>query len=193
MLAGTTPQLALHGAARPAMTGSIFLIPNGTFLAELVAFLIMVAFIAKYIVPPLRQMMNDRESFIRSSIEGAEDAKKKAEETLAKRREALDGARQEARAIIEQANETADQLRDEGRKRGQDEYERLVESARHEIDLERERARAEVMADLGALVIDAAERVIGSGGIDATRHRALVDEAISAAQASGGSAQGGGH
>ncbi|HEV8065102.1 MAG TPA: F0F1 ATP synthase subunit B [Acidimicrobiales bacterium] len=192
MPAGTNPQLALH-TAHTMTTASIFLIPNGTFIAEVVAFLIMIAFIAKYVVPPVRGAMQKREEQIRTSIESAEQARKSAEEAAAKRREALEGARQEARTIIEQANETADQLRDEGRRRGQEEYERMLESARHEIDLERERARAEVMADLGALVIDAAERVIGSGGLDAERHRALVDEAISAAQATSTNRVDGGH
>ncbi len=58
-------------------------------------------------------------------------------------------------------------------------------SAQAEIEQERDRARAEVMSQLGALVLDAAERVIGAG-LDDERHRALVEEAISAAQASGG-------
>lgn len=166
------------------MTASVFLVPNGTFIAELVAFLLVVAFVAKVVVPPLRKVMNDREAHIRNSIEAAESTRRQADELAAQRRALLEGARQESRTIVEQANETAEQLREDGRKRGQEEFERLVSSARSEINLERERARSEVMSDLGALVIEAAERVIGAG-LDDERHRALVDEAIAAASGAG--------
>jgi F-type H+-transporting ATPase subunit b len=166
-------------------TASIFLIPNGTFIAELIAFLLLVLFIAKVVVPPLRKVMNDREAHIKGSLDAAEEARRSAEESSARRREVLETARQEARGIIDQASETAEQLKEDGRQRGQEEYDRLVESARHEIQLERDRARNEVMQDLGALVIEAAERVVGAG-LDPARHRALVEEAITAAQATGG-------
>jgi F-type H+-transporting ATPase subunit b len=163
------------------VTGSIFLIPNGTFIAELVAFLIVLGIFAKYILPPLRRVMNEREAHIKSSIEAADQARAEAADLARSRRESLEAARQEARQIVDQANEVAEQLRDEGRQRGQAEYERLVVAARSEIELERQRARDEVMGEVGELVLRAAERVIG-GELDDDRHRALVDEAITAAQ-----------
>ncbi len=165
-------------------TGSIFLIPNGTFLAELVAFLLVLAVFAKWILPYLRRMMREREEHIRNSIDAAEQARVDAAATARERHEALDAARQEARQIVEQANEVAEQLREEARERGEAEYERLLQAARAEIELERQRARDEVMNEVGDLVLRAAERVIGEG-LDDARHRALVDEAIIAAQSGG--------
>jgi F-type H+-transporting ATPase subunit b len=173
------------------MLAGIFLIPNATFFYELVAFLLVLAFVAKVVLPPLRKVMNEREAHIRNSIQGAEDAKREADELAKRRRELLEAARQEAREIVDQANEIAEQLREEGRQRGIDERERLVASAQADIDLERERARSEVMNELGSLVLEAAERVIGAG-LDDERHRARVEEAISAAQA-GDSREAGGH
>lgn len=167
------------------MTTSIFLLPGFTFVLELIAFLLVLAFIAKYVVPPLRKAMNERAEQIRNSLQAAEDAKHDADEMAARRRELLESARTEARQIVEQANEIAEQLKEEGRQRGIAEHDRLLASAQAEIEQERERARAEVMTQLGALVLDAAERVIGAG-LDDERHRALVEEAISAAQASSG-------
>jgi F-type H+-transporting ATPase subunit b len=164
-------------------TSNNFLIPNFTFVLQLVAFLLVLGFLAKYVLPPLRNAMNERAEHIRSSIQAAEEAKRDAEESAVKRRELLEGARQEARAIVDQANEIAEQLREEGRQRGVEEHNRLVASAQSEIELERDRARSEVMSELGSLVLEAAERVIGAG-LDDERHRALVEEAISAAQAS---------
>ena len=171
------------------MLASIFLLPNGTFIFELVAFLLVIAFVAKVVVPPLNRVMTERAEHIRSSIESAEAARHDADELASRRRELLEAARVEARAIVEQANEIAEQLKEEGRRRGTEERERLVASAQAEIDQERERARAEIMSDIGSLVLEAAERVIGAA-LDDERHRALVDEAIAAAQASAGTASG---
>jgi len=168
----------------PHTTGSLFLLPNFTFVLELVAFLLVLGFIAKYVLPPLRKAMADREAQIRNAIQSAEEARRESAELAKQRREALEAARAEARQIVDQANEVADQLKEEGRQRGQEEYERLVQAASAEIELERQRARDEVMSEVGDLVLRAAERVIG-GGLDDERHRALVDEAIAAAQAGG--------
>jgi len=166
------------------MLGSLFLLPGFTFVLELLAFLLVLGFIAKYVLPPLRKAMNDREAQIRNSIQSAEDARRDAERLDTERRQLLESAREEARSIVDQASQISEQLKEEGRQRGHEEYERLVLSARSEIDLARQRARDEVMAEVGALVLQAAERVIGAG-LDDERHRALVDEAITAAEASG--------
>lgn len=182
--------LGLVEAKDPHMLGSLFLLPNFTFVLELVAFLLVLGFIAKYVLPPLRKAMADREATIRNSLEAAEAARRQASELAEQRREALEAARAEARQIVDQASEVADQLREEGRQRGQEEYERLVESAHAEIELERQRARDEVMSEVGDLVLRAAERVIGEG-LDDRRHRALVEEAIAAAQPSGAGQSGG--
>ena len=163
---------------------SNFIIPNFTFVLQLLAFLLVLGFVAKYVLPPLRKAMAERAEHIRSSIQAAEDAKRDAEASAVGRREQLEAARQEARAIVDQANATAEQLREEGRQRGQQEYDRLLVNAGNDIEQERQRAREEVMGDVGALVLRAAEQVIG-GALDAERHRALVLEAIAAAEDSG--------
>jgi F-type H+-transporting ATPase subunit b len=165
----------------------VFLIPNFTFVLELIAFLAVLFVFARFILPHLRKAMNDRETSIRNAIQAADDARREAGQLADQRREALEAARAEARQIVDQANEVSDQLKEEGRQRGQDEYDRLVTAARSEIELERQRARDEVMSQVGDLVLRAAERVIG-GGLDDERHRALVDEAIAAAQSGGDAA-----
>jgi F-type H+-transporting ATPase subunit b len=166
------------------LVSSLFLLPGFTFVLELVAFVLVLWFIAHYALPPLRKAMDERAEHIRSSIQAAEDAKRDAEASVVERRQQLAAARQEARAIVDQANATADQLREEGRQRGQAEYDRLLTNARVDIEQERQRARDEVMEDVGALVLRAAEQVIG-GALDAERHRALVLEAITAAEDTG--------
>ncbi len=163
-------------------SNSNFLVPDGTFIAELIAFLIILGIIAKWILPPLNRAMQARQEEIRSSLEAAEDAKTEADETRAQRQGIIDEARQQAREIVAQANRAADQVRADGQSRGQQEYERLVASADAEIALARQRALDEITSRIGALVLSVARQVI-EREIDAQRHRALIDEAVSALRA----------
>jgi F-type H+-transporting ATPase subunit b len=158
---------------------SNFLVPNGTIIVEVVAFVILLVFIGKWILPFVNAQVEERQQQIRESLEQADAARAEADETRAKRQEILDEARHQAREIVAQANRTADQLRVDAQERGQQEFDRLVASAQAEISLARQRAVDDVTAQVGALVMAVAREVIGRE-VDAEVHRALIDEAVAA-------------
>src|ERR1700722_3538650 len=168
---------------------SNFLIPNGTLIVEIVAFLIVLYFLGRKVLPIVNKAIEERQEQIRESLEAAEKARQEADETRAQRQSILDEARQQAREIVSQANRTADQTRADGQTRGQQEYERLVASAEAEISLSRQRALDELTSRIGALVLSVARQVI-EREIDAQRHRGLIDEAVSAIRAEATSAVG---
>lgn len=156
---------------------SNFLIPNGTFVVELVAFLIVLLVVARYILPPVNKMLKERQEMIRAELAAAEGAKADAAAADAERKAALEHARTQAREIIEQANRTAERVTTDGQSRGQSEYERLVTSANAEVALARQRALEEAAQRLGELVVEVVERIIGRE-MDAAAHRDLIDEAV---------------
>ncbi len=94
----------------PIAQTSNFLVPNGTFIFELIAFLIVLGVIGWKVLPPLNKMLAERQEQIRGEIEAAEEAKTDAEQADAERRRELETARQQAREIVAQANRTADQI-----------------------------------------------------------------------------------
>jgi F-type H+-transporting ATPase subunit b len=159
-----------------------FLIPNATFFAELIIFLIVFGVMAKWVLPPLQKAMADRAAGIRSEIHAAEAARAEAEHFSAERRQVLADARLAARGIVDEAARAAEEVREQARQRGQAERDRRLNEARSVIALERARARSEVSSQLGALVVAAAEAVIGSS-VDPERHRSVINEAIAAAEA----------
>lgn len=172
-----------------AATGGNFLVPDGTFIAELVAFLIIVGIIGKWILPPLNRAMEKRQAEIKESLEAANRAKAEADETRAERAGILEQARQQAREIVANANTTAERVRGEAVQRGQQEYERIVSSAEAEIALARQRAVDEVSRRVGTLVLSVARQVVGRE-IDAEAHRGLIEEAVAALQAAPDSSAG---
>ncbi|MHB8220476.1 MAG: F0F1 ATP synthase subunit B [Acidimicrobiales bacterium] len=158
---------------------SDFLIPNATFIVELVAFIVVLAFIAKVILPPLNSALLQRSEKIRAELKAADEAKTDAAAADAERRSELEHARQQAREIVAQANRTAEQVSADAQARGQAEYARLVGAAEAEVHLARQRAVEEAAARLGELVVDVVERIIGRE-VDIEDHRALIDEAVDA-------------
>jgi F-type H+-transporting ATPase subunit b len=174
---------------------SNFLIPNATLIVELIAFVIVLAIIGRYILPPLRKVLDERTARIRTELQAADEAKADAAAADDERREALENARHQAREIVAQANRTAEQVGAEAHARAEAEHQRIMASAEAEVRLARQRALEEAASRLGELVVDVVERIIGRE-VTAEAHRDLIDEAIGAisesTDASGASATGAG-
>jgi F-type H+-transporting ATPase subunit b len=166
----------------PIAETSNFLVPNGTFIFELIAFLIVLGVIGWKVLPPLNKVLSERQDQIRGEIEAADQAKTDAEQADADRRRELEEARHRAREIVAQANHTADQVTVARQAQAQAEYERIVNSAEAEVTVARQAAVEQITARVGEIVIAAAERVIGRE-IQASDHQDLINEAIAAVSA----------
>ena len=161
---------------------SNFLVPNGTFIVELIAFLIVLGVVARYVLPPLNRALTARQAQIQAELEAADRARAEAAAAEDERRQALDEARRRAREIVEQANRTADKTRADAAAQGQEEHDRILANATAEVAQARERALGEATAQVGQVVMAAVERVIGRE-MNSDVHRQLVNEAIAAVQA----------
>jgi F-type H+-transporting ATPase subunit b len=164
-----------------------FLVPNATFVVELIAFLLVLGVLSKYVLPRLNASMEQRQGTIRQALVDAEEAKKRAQEAEADYQKAMDQARDEARAMVDEANKVGEQLRAELRQRGEQEYERLVARAQADIDASARRAAEDIRRDISGLVIEVVEKVIG-GGFDEVAHRELIDRTIREVEADASSA-----
>jgi F-type H+-transporting ATPase subunit b len=161
---------------------SNFLVPNGTFIVVLLAFIIVLGVIGKKVLPILNKALTERQEQIRGELEAADKAKADAEEADVERRAELEKARVQARDIVAQANTTADQKLRDAEARAQEAYDRIVQAGDAEVAVARQAAVEEVSARVGEIVLAAAERVIGRE-IQASDHQDLINEAIAAVQA----------
>src|ERR1700712_1446752 len=95
--------------------GSNFLIPNATFFVVLAIFLIVLAVITKWVVPPVSKVLAEREAMLAKT---AADSRKSAEQVAAAQAdydEKMTGARTEASSIRDQARASGRQVIDEKR------------------------------------------------------------------------------
>jgi F-type H+-transporting ATPase subunit b len=161
---------------------SNFLVPNGTFIVVLLAFLVVVWVIGKKVLPVLNKVLTERQEQIRGELEAADKAKADAEEADVERRALLEQARAQAREIVSNAATAADQTKLRAETDAQAIHDRIVQAADAEVVIARQAAVEEVTARVGEIVLAAAERVIGRE-IQASDHQDLIDEAIAAVRA----------
>jgi F-type H+-transporting ATPase subunit b len=159
------------------VASSNFLVPNATFIVELVIFLLLLGVLAKWIVPPINKALDDRMEKIQRDISDAEDAKRQARELEDQYQKTLEQGRAEARALRDEAAKLGEQVREELRKQGEEEYRRLMERAAQDIDASARRATEQLRGEVAGLVMAVVERVLGDG-ISIDNQEQLVQRAI---------------
>lgn len=158
----------------------IFIIPNGTFIVELILFIIVLGVVARFILPPLKHAMDERAATIRAALDASDEGRAEAERLVEERIQVLEGARAEARSLLEAGGTHADEFFQAGRVRGQEEHDQILAEAQPRIDEERRGVERELTAKMGELVVAAAGRVVGEP-VDATKHRQVIDDAVARA------------
>ena len=161
------------------MTAGIFILPNATFIFQLIIFLVLVYVIGRKVIPPINAALAQRQERIRSSLEAADQARADAVAADDERRAVLEAARHSAREVVAEANRTAEAVRVDFQTRGQAEYERIVGSAEAEVALARQRAVNEAANRVGEMAMDVVERVVGRK-VSVEAHRDLIEEAVGA-------------
>lgn len=161
---------------------AIFLLPNGTFLFELVIFILVLGVVAKFILPPIQGALDARATMIRESQRALDEGQAEADQLGEESARVLERARAEARLLLEEASRSVEEAREEARARAAVEHDAVVSAAQQTLAQERERVRAEAIARLEAIVITAASQVIGAE-IDPTPHHEIIAAAIREANA----------
>jgi len=156
-------------------------------IAQLINFLLLLIIFRLLLYKPLLNMLDQRKKRIEEGIAASDEAKRRLSETEQETAKELDKARQEGQALIVQAQQAANRLRDEETQRARADAEQLIERARGEIALERDAAIAQLRREFAGLAVTAAERVIKKE-IDAGTHRQLIDEVLAEASTNTGSA-----
>lgn len=169
--------LVLHAAEQTKKTNN-FLVPNATFIVELVSVLLIMAFIGKYIVPWLTKNLSERQAIIDKQMSDAEESAKQLAEAKSAYEKALNEARAEAAQIRESARAEAQRSIEELRAAAQEESARIV--ARGEEQLARQRASIvqELRSEIGTLAVELSEKIVEQRLADDAAVRATVDAFI---------------
>jgi F-type H+-transporting ATPase subunit b len=160
-----------------ADTTSSLLEINGTFFAEVIVFLVMLALMAKFVYPAIIKAATERQDQVEAALKAAEQSKVDVAKSLEEAKKELASAKDGAREILDRAKREAAADADETRKKAQAESQAQLVRAREEIEAERDKAMQQLRAEVGNLVVSAAGKVLGQS-IDAGAHRKLIDESL---------------
>src|SRR6188472_2359560 len=139
---------------------SNFLVPNATFVAELVAFGLLLWALARFVLPPLKKAMTQRQDFIDRQIKDSQDARERVEQTEVDLKALLAETRADASRIREEARAEGRAIIAELREKAEEESSRIRERGEQQLAAEREQVIAAVRADLGRLAAELAERIV---------------------------------
>ena len=146
----------------------------GDFILIAGSFLLLIFLVKKYAWGNITSILDQRAEKISSDIDGAEEARKKAEELAAKREAELAGSRQEATTILETAKETAEKNKAHILSEANQEALRLKEKAQLEISQNKEEAMNSIKGDVADLTVNLAGKLL-SQQLDSEGHRQLID------------------
>ncbi|MBV9100042.1 MAG: F0F1 ATP synthase subunit B [Candidatus Dormibacteraeota bacterium] len=150
---------------------------NGTFIAEVIAFILMILVLGRYAYPRIMKAATEREDKIEAGLRAAEESQRRLAQVQDDVAKLLEQAREQAREISARAHRDAVVEAQEVLVKARTDAEALLVRAEAEIGSERDRAIQELRAQVSALVVDAAGRVIGEA-LDEKAHKRLIDEAL---------------
>jgi F-type H+-transporting ATPase subunit b len=157
---------------------SNFLVPNGTLIAELLGFLLLLAALAKWVIPPINRAMTARQQGIRQQFEELDAAKARADAAEQQYRSQLQEARHEAARIREEAREQGAAILAEMREQAQAESQRILRHAQLQLDAERQQVVQQLRSQVGSMATTLAGRIVGESLDDDARRRRTVERFI---------------
>jgi len=168
-----------------------FLVPNATFIAEFIAFLLILVFVAKVIVPPVQRIMGERQQMLRKQVEDSEEAKAKLAEAEKAYQNALNEARTEAAQIRENARAEAQRTLEELRTQAQEESARIVTRGEEQLATQRGAIVRELRAEIGTLAVELSEKIVNQRLSDEAEVSSTVDAFLAGLESQDKAATGG--
>jgi len=137
------------------------IVPEGKEIFwAVIAFFVVFGLLAWKAWPAIKKGLQDREDKIRGDLEHAESVRAQADTELADYQRQLADARNEGGRIIEEARQSAEQVRKDLIARAEADASEIRARAQEDVKAASERAMADVQARVSDLSIELAERIV---------------------------------
>lgn len=150
-----------------------FLVPNGTFVIELIIFVIVLLVLGWYVAPPVQKALRERQERVEREIEESRLASEKLAAAQERYNTALAEARAESSRIREDSRAEGRRVLEQLRTQAQSEAAEIERRGADELASHRTRAVRELRPHIGELAATLAGRVVGDD-LSAMRRSAIV-------------------
>ncbi|CUB03660.1 F0F1 ATP synthase subunit B [Marinomonas fungiae] len=148
---------------------------NLTLIGQAISFAIFVWFCMKFVWPPVIAALEERSKKIADGLEAANRASRDLELAQEQATKTLRESKEQAAEIIEQANKRANQIIDEAKEQALSDGKRLRDAAQAEIEQDVVRAKEALRAQVSALALSGAEKILGAS-VDVKAHSEIVEQ-----------------
>lgn len=148
----------------------------GLMFWQFVIFLIVFFVLRALAWKPIMSALKARDAMIDDSIKSAEIARDEVAQLKADNEYLLQEARAERDKIVNQALETANQIKEDAKAETSKISEKLIQEAKQTIEAEKKAALAEVRDLVGSLSVDIAEKILREKLGDEGSQKSLVDK-----------------
>ncbi len=145
-----------------------------TLIAQAITFAAFIWFTAKFVWPPLMHAVEARQKEIADGLAAAEEGRRSLETSSKHADQEIAAARTRAAEIVAQAEKRATQMIEEAKLSARDEGSREKAAAKAEIDQEVFRAKETLRAQVAALAVSGAEKILRRE-IDSKAHADLLN------------------
>ena len=146
-----------------------------SLVAQAFAFAALILVTVKFIWPPLLKAIETRQKEIADGLAAASEGRSALEVAAKKSEVTLNEAKQKASEIIGQAEKRASQIVEEAKGTAKVEGDRIITGAKAEIDQEVNRAKEGLRAQVSALAIAGAEKILRKE-IDGKAHSEMLSK-----------------
>ncbi|MBV8179253.1 MAG: F0F1 ATP synthase subunit B/delta [Mycobacterium sp.] len=146
-----------------------------TFIGQFVGFAVIVWLVWRYVVPPVRKMMANRQNTVRQQLDEAAAAADRLTEASRAHSKAIDDAKAEAHRVTEEAESDAKRIAEQMRAQADSEVERIKVQGAKQVELLRAQLVRQLRQDLGAESVWRAGELVRGYVADPAQQSATVD------------------
>jgi F-type H+-transporting ATPase subunit b len=143
----------------------------------IVNFIVLFVLLRLFLYKPVLKMLDERAKRTKDAMELAEVTKKEFEQAKVEVQKQIEKGRQEAQAIIAQATQVGERLKEESREEAAKQAQAMVDRTRSELEAERGKIVDGLRREFADIAISAAEKVIKET-LDKEKHRKLIEETL---------------
>ena len=146
---------------------------TGTFIIQIIVFLILIGVTMKFIWPPITAALDERAAKIAAGLSAADKAKSELAVANKRVEEQLGAARKDATQRLADAERLAQSMIEEAKTRASEEGAKIIASAKAEAEQEAVKVRETLRDQVAALAVKGAEQILRKE-VDASVHADLL-------------------
>lgn len=149
----------------------------GLLLWTVITFVVLLLILWKAAWKPITEALDARAEKVRGDIEHADRSRQEAEKLLAQHKLMMDNARNEAAKLIADTKSEADKMRNEIIEKAGADAKDISDRAKKEIVLAKDKALADIKAEIVVLSTDIAAKIINKN-LNSNDQKSLVEETL---------------